>query len=232
MKKNRNQLDFKRRMRSKTYRKKWKRLRMQIRRRNKHLIQKYPWLKAVSWFSMSPIRDENYDIVSIWDDLPKGWTTAFGRMMCDELDAEFRRLGIENEVYVQQAKEKYGVMRLYLSETEDEIENIIRKYEVISENTCIICGKPDVPCLDDGWVSPWCKKCYSNNKYHNPDKYEEFAPENKDHWKIRESFTTRKYFPENEVYVEHTEDISETANKIRYQYQQRQDNKKRKGERS
>ena len=36
------------------------------------------------------------------------------------------------------------------------MEDILTKYEDISQYTCVVCGRINVPIFDDGWISPFC----------------------------------------------------------------------------
>ena len=201
--------------RTKTYRKKIKRELKQRRARNKRLISKYPWLRAVDWYSMTPMPDPNYDFCSIWDDLPRGWVQAFGRQMCDELEEEFEKYNAQNILYVEQAKEKYGGMRLYMS-TVGEAQGIIDKYEAISESICVRCGRPHTPMLALSWISPYCKTCFEyyqkKDKYWYQKPYEEFVPNDKEKWKTPYTLTWRKY--KDGERTEETMDITETVKNI------------------
>ena len=62
---------------------------------------------------------------------------------------------------VFQVKEKFGGLRFYLEAYEDDndgIEKLIDTYEILSENTCELCGKPGI-LSNEGWVSCRCPKC-------------------------------------------------------------------------
>lgn len=104
------------------------------------------------------------------DFLPDGWTNTF----IPEMKKELARVlgGYIDDFTVFQIKDKYGSMRMYWSwadrdYTNDEardigilttdIEAIIRKYEKISEQTCVVCGK-DATKMTDGWVMPVCSE--------------------------------------------------------------------------
>ena len=111
-------------------------------------------------------------------ELPRGWVEAFGDYLVDEINAA------NPDIKILQAKEKFGALRLYYAPASDEVDEIISKYEVISEHTCIGCGKPDVAIVDEGWVYPVCRDCYNRNfratyeevivsgKNRIPDEYE------------------------------------------------------------
>ena len=202
--------------RTRKFRKKTKREIKQRRAHNKKLISKYPWLRAVNWWSMKPMSDPKYDCCSIWDDLPRGWLRAFGTMMCDELEEEFEKYNAQNKLYVEQAKEKYGGMRLYMP-TVGNAQAIIDKYEKISENICCRCGRPHVPMLNLSWISPYCKDCFETlqrkNKMFYQKPYEEYTPKNKEDWFIPETLRWRKYSKEDGERIEEI-NISETVRKI------------------
>lgn len=106
------------------------------------------------------------------DCLPKGWVKTFIPQMKAEL---FEALGncVENWCLID-AKEKYGVLRVYwcwdmerydeiASDQEvlyDHIERVIEKYSKLSFRTCAICGESAM-CVED---LPLCAKCYKNVK--------------------------------------------------------------------
>jgi ribosomal protein S24E len=102
------------------------------------------------------------------DFLPEGWTDTFIPEMKKELA---NALGSYiDDFVVFQIKEKYGAMRMYWSwadrdyddnESDDlrelykEIKDIIDRYAVISEKTCVVCGKPATK-MTTGWILPVC----------------------------------------------------------------------------
>ena len=100
--------------------------------------------------------------------LPEGWTNTFIPNMKKEL-ADVLGSYVYDFV-VLDVKEKYGMMRVYWAwadrdydeneardrnELTNKIEDIVSKYEKISENTCAICGKPSTK-MTTGWVWPVC----------------------------------------------------------------------------
>ena len=221
--------------RSRTFRKKTKRKNAQIKHRNKKLVSKYPWLARVSWNTGYPIRDKTYKYISLWDDLPEGWISAFGRMMCDEIQKSLEKEHLENEVYIEQAKEKYGQLRIYMQGT-SETYNIISIYEFISENVCYKCGRPHVPMLNMSWISPYCKKCYNKIMNRNVEKgyiksfrpYEDCASKDKEHWRIANSITRKRFSTEGDTEV--TIDISDRVKAIEDLWNKRHPNDKVGGE--
>lgn len=137
---------------------KLKRLKMKHRR----LIKQYPWLLPRNvWTDKVP---EDYDHTYIaWYGWPRGWNIAFGDMFLKEFGEAVKEAGLERTLRIYQMKEKYGSMRCYINKGTEKMYRIIDKYEHISENVCIACGKPDVPVINDGWISPWCFDCWRKN---------------------------------------------------------------------
>ena len=129
--------------------------------KNKELVAKYPFLYP---------RDDRGEKIAgydySWTELdgwPEGWVKAFGEEFASDLWEALKKTGKQDEYYVQQVKEKFGQSRWYGSWETEEMSDIIYKYEHISEHTCIHCGKYPVNLLNDGWVSPWCFECWSEN---------------------------------------------------------------------
>lgn len=111
-----------------------------------------------------------------------------------------------------------------------KVPEIIDNYSMLSQNICIICGKPDVPIINSGWICPYCKKCYTTPsdwyKKEHPDKIDEWIEFHSDDWegynkeetnKMRNSYTIKRWSKEKGDETI-TYDISETANKIRARY--------------
>ena len=199
--------------RSRTYRKKVKREKKQMRARNKRLISKYPWLTPYNVWTGKLVPNYNYDYISVWDEIPDGWIKAFGEMMCQEITEALAEDDLQDKVYVEQAKEKYGQLRIYMSGNKKALR-IIDKYSAISENVCIKCGRPHSPMLNTGWICPECKHCFElrQKKYPLKGAYEDYASENLEHWKIPNELKWTIYSKEgNRI---ETMDITETVKRI------------------
>lgn len=106
-------------------------------------------------------------------DIPAGWVKRFGHELCEDLRAEFIRCGCLNDVYIVQAKEKYGRLTIYFSTMPAwcKVDDILGKYEELSETVCIHCGSTDAHMIGCGWVCPECRDCY--NLHDNLYPYEE-----------------------------------------------------------
>ena len=192
------------------------------------LCGKYPFLIPRYDWSGEIVKD--YDYTSTYlDDIPVGWKIAFGEMMCEEIKQELVRCNYLNEYRILQIKEKYGGLRWYDNGTPIgcKVQEIIDKYSVLSENICIICGKPDVPLTNNGWLSPFCKKCFTTpsdwQKREHPEEVERWIEFRTEDWeeynceennKMLDSYTVEGWSKEKGDTTT-TYDISETANKIR-----------------
>ena len=139
----------------------------------KELKTRYPFLIPRNRFTDKicdgiGMTQEEYENWSELDDMPDGWRKAFGEQMCEEIYQALLRNGGEeavNKYRIIQIKEKWGYLHWYDSNGNAEINDIIRKYEDISEKTCIRCGKPATK-ISLGWISPYCDNCAEE-----PSKY-------------------------------------------------------------
>ena len=112
------------------------------------------------------------------DDLDKGWRIRFGKDICREIRNSLLMTYIREEkpttiigkikslykgvklLYnyrILQIKEKYAQLRWYDAGNTKDVHDIINKYTILSENTCIVCGE-DAKYLSTGWVCPYCEE--------------------------------------------------------------------------
>ena len=145
------------------------------REENQQLCDRYPFLIPMwdydeDWNS-TPAADYNYEWTHL-DDLHRGWKHSFGVQMCEEL----RDILIEGDYLdkyrVAQAKEKWGFLHWYDNgipkSVSDKYHAWLKKYEDLSEQTCIVCGKHPVKLVTRGWISPYCEECF--HKQYGEDK--------------------------------------------------------------
>ena len=114
--------------------------------------------------------------------MPEGWRLAFGEQLCQEIQEaleEAQKLdpngGYEEcaittnydskvivpyiEGYrITEIKEKYGTLRWYDNGATQKVHDIIAKYERLSGDVCIRCGKPAI-WESLGWISFFCDDC-------------------------------------------------------------------------
>lgn len=95
------------------------------------------------------------------DAMPTGWRKAFGIQFCKDLKSAAKKDKYLKELRIMQLKEKWGYLHLYLNMYGPEVSKVIKKYENLSWNTCITCGKPATK-ISSGWISPYCDDCYDN----------------------------------------------------------------------
>jgi|SRR3972149_3441264 len=60
---------------------------------------------------------------------------------------------------ILQIKEKFGVLRLYISQTSQEISEIVSSYERVSATVCEKCGAPATTKATNMWLSTLCESC-------------------------------------------------------------------------
>lgn len=181
----------------------------------KEYLDKYPWLRTMNLYTGKVDND-----FCALQDLPQGWVDAFGELLCEELDIAIKKAGFQDEFVILQAKEKYGQLRLYHSPSNQEINDIVNKYSLLSENICCICGAVDVPMLTRlGWISPFCEDCF-NKHINDTRKYEEVIGKNN---KMADTLKYRQYSKEFDSpgWKDFEIDISETAEKIRKRWEER-----------
>ena len=110
-----------------------------------HLIGKYP---------------ELYEDCKYFD-TGDGWFK-----LIDDLSAKIMEIAKEKGLnpYATQVKEKYGTLRFYISGATDEILELIHKAELLSNETCEVCGKPGW-CQTAGWITVRCEDCKHKTRY-------------------------------------------------------------------
>ena len=64
-----------------------------------------------------------------------------------------------NKISILQIKEKYGILRIYASTSNKELDDIIEKYEHLSKHTCEICGAEGKMIRDEYWIMVRCEDC-------------------------------------------------------------------------
>ena len=191
--------------------------------RNKKLIKKYPFLLPRSCWTGKVPKDYDYTYTE-YGCLSKGWKTGFGKFLLEDLKNACVKTNFLDKLFIMQWKEKYGSMRLYINGAPEEVHEVIRKYEFISEYICYQCGSPHACVVNDyGWYLPMCKHCWEKFNKKREEKgyitisWEEAVGNNKVGLPDEYKYTT--YSKGEDVVT--TVDISETANKIRKKFEKR-----------
>lgn len=131
----------------------------EVQKKNYELCMKYPILIPKTGFDGEAADNYEYDYTEL-NDIPVGWANAFGEQWAADVQEVINKLPEEDreKIYILQLKEKFGSFRQYFSYTTDELDDIVRKYERLSERTCISCGAMATK-ISTGWISPYCDTC-------------------------------------------------------------------------
>jgi hypothetical protein len=134
-------------------------------KRNKELIEKYPFLKPRNRWTDEVPEDYDYSYTEL-DAFPEGWLIAFGNQMVEEIYQILLKADYVEKYRIMQIKEKYGSLRWYDGAIpvviSKELGAVINKYERLSYKTCIKCGEPAYG-TTRGWITPYCEKCEDIN---------------------------------------------------------------------
>lgn len=124
---------------------------------------KYSLYRIIDWFD-SQILDRILFIPTYTelDAMESGWRKVFGIQMCEELKAQLKKDKHLYKYRITQIKEKFGYLHWYDNGASKEVYDIISKYEDISWNTCIVCGKPSTR-ISSGWICPYCDEHFPKN---------------------------------------------------------------------
>lgn len=143
----------------------------EVKEYNKKLCERFPFLIPTNAWSEKKITDGagfwpgspdsipeyDYERTKL-DCMPDGWRKAFGEQMCEEIREALIKDDLLYKYLVIDIKEKYGALRWYDRYGNDEAHEIIKKYFIMSEHTCIDCGETATKRTTD-WISPYCNKC-------------------------------------------------------------------------
>lgn len=124
------------------------------RRLRKALIEEYPYLQPRNVWTDKIPADYDYEYILGELDLPEGWIDLF-LQMCEDIREPLIRADYLDKFRFSQIKEKYGSMRAYTFGATREVNDIISKYEFLSQQVCCVCGKPATTRTYD-WVCPYC----------------------------------------------------------------------------
>lgn len=184
---------------------------------NKRLVERYPFLYPRSRWTDLPEENYNYDWTEL-DAMPNGWRKVFGEMMCEEIKQELLKFGQEalDDYRILDIKEKYGGLRWYDNgyPSGSNLGDIIFKYEHLSQNICMRCGKPDVPMCGDYWISPFCLECWTSDEMNRAVDWMNWAEERDVIMPESCSYNTWVDGEKQEVII----DVKETAERIREEY--------------
>ena len=134
------------------------------------------------------------------DTIEKGWRRAFGIKMCRELKKELRKSHRLRHYRILDIKEKWGELCWYSLGGNAAVFEIERRYERLSADLCIDCGRP-AKWITTGYVCPFCDehlpktaretKRYVSIDENKPDIHEN-KPTNPDASKTVKKTSTKK----------------------------------------
>lgn len=134
--------------------------------RNRKLCACYPYLIPRNILTGEIVNDYDYSYIMGDFELPIGWHTLF-LQFCKDIKQPLVDANYLNEFRFAQLKEKYGTLQIYHFGAPEEVQNIIDKYEYISQFVCVDCGSLDAQMYNYGWVSPRCKQCFKKTYQDN-----------------------------------------------------------------
>lgn len=139
---------------------------------NRWLCIEYPFLIPRNRWTDEEVEDYDFTWTEL-DAMPEGWRKLFGEHMCAEIAAILKKADYLDKYRIIQIKEKYGSLRWYDAgvpvKISEELDALIRFYEILSERTCIVCGAPATR-ITTGWISPYCDNCISKDEDSVPIK--------------------------------------------------------------
>lgn len=122
----------------------------------KKLIEDYPFLLPRNRFTDKIIEGYDYEVIEGEAGLPAGWFELF-MQMCEDIKAPLVKADYLDKFRFSQLKEKYGSMRVYTFGAPQEVNDVISKYEFLSQQVCCMCGKP-AKYMTSGWICPFCEE--------------------------------------------------------------------------
>ncbi len=103
-----------------------------------------------------------------------GWFNIIDSM-CSLIEGYVSKLPIElrDQVYAEQIKQKFGLLRVYFSKNISYIDGVIDMAEMQSNSICEDCGSTGkIWAL--GWIQVLCENCFEDEKKRLEKSYEDF----------------------------------------------------------
>lgn len=66
----------------------------------------------------------------------------------------------KKDISIKQVKEKFGALRIYIGEKDDDLRQMIAEAEAESLQTCEECGEDGERRSLGGWMKTLCDRCY------------------------------------------------------------------------
>jgi hypothetical protein len=131
------------------------------------LLEKFPFIRHVDCEKTTdwehPVFSETGTFL---DCIPNGWQKPwFMETMLMSLKAAIQADGMDiDRIYMTDAKEKYGSLRMDFSTPVTEghaFSDMCLAWEELAGYFCCMCGKPHVS-ISRGWICPYCKDCWND----------------------------------------------------------------------
>jgi hypothetical protein len=131
------------------------------------LLEKFPFIRHVDCEKTTdwehPVFSETGTFL---DCIPNGWQKPwFMETMLMSLKAAIQADGMDmDRIYMTDAKEKYGSLRMDFSTPVTEghaFSDMCLAWEELAGYFCCMCGKPHVS-ISRGWICPYCKDCWAD----------------------------------------------------------------------
>lgn len=137
---------------------------------NKRLCERMPYLIPRNYYTDKIPEDYDYSYILGDSELPSGWSKLFLNM-CEDIRQPLIDVGRLDKFKFEQVKEKYNTLRAYNNGAPKEVQDIIDKYEYISQFVCQKCGRPATK-ETQGWVASFCDECYPDDDILESIKFE------------------------------------------------------------
>ena len=131
------------------------------------LLEKFPFIRHVDCEKTTdwehPVFSETGTFL---DCIPDGWRKPwFMETMLMSLKTAIQSDGMDmGKIYLTDAKEKYGSLRMDFSTPAAEghvFSDMCLAWEELAGYFCCMCGKPHVS-ISRGWICPYCKDCWDD----------------------------------------------------------------------
>ena len=116
-----------------------------------HLFEEYPDFFVENW------NDPAISCMAWGFAVGDGWHDIVEQLLKD-IKVIVDRDGLNFKL--DQVKEKFGILRIYVSGANEEIHKLINQAEAESSKVCESCGSTEfVGRNDGGWIKTLCRKC-------------------------------------------------------------------------
>ena len=161
------------------------------------------------------IKNHDYDIFEAKNDLKsimpwcnynytiknphKGWASLFGAELLHDIGIQIRADEIKNnnqesDYEITEIKEKYGSLRVYMSNYyDDTMNNIIDSYSCLSSRACTQCGQMLNICITMNYILPICESCIRFENIENKQKPEQHIKKLDNPSTIKQIFNMQSY---------------------------------------